>query len=305
MTLPSTPRHGLLLLDKPKGLSSMAAVSRIKRILGIRKAGHTGTLDPIATGLLPICLGHATRVAGMLLATNKAYRAELMLGVATNTCDAEGEVSQEASVPEELDEAQWETFLEAYRGDIEQVPPAFSALKVKGKRAYQLAREGKEVVLEARSVHVERLLLEHWEAPHARLFCAVSKGTYIRSLIRDLGNDIGCGAHMTALRRTQVGPFSLEDAISLEELRENPEAAHQHIITLFDLFPDWPVFELTDHEERLFGNGAIPHSFAERQPLADAPHRILSRDGRLMGFVTWEDKWKVMMIFPEDPAPKA
>ncbi len=305
MISPIIPRHGLLLLDKPKGLSSMSAVARVKRILGIRKAGHTGTLDPIATGLLPICLGHATRVAGMLLATNKAYRAELQLGVATDTCDAEGEVVREAPVPDELDEAQWENFLKAYRGDIEQVPPAFSALKVKGKRAYQLAREGKEVVLEARPVHVEQLLLEHWEAPYARLFCAVSKGTYIRSLIRDLGEDIGCGAHMTALRRTQVGPFSLEDAISLEELRENPEMARQHIISLFDLFPDWPVFELTEQEERLFANGAIPYSFSERQPLANAPHRVLSGNGRLMGFVTWEEEWKVMKIFPEDPPPKA
>lgn len=297
MSVLSTP-HGLLLLDKPKGLSSMSAVSRVKRALNIRKAGHTGTLDPIATGLLPICLGHATRVAGMLLATDKAYRAEMQLGMTTDTFDSEGQVTQERPVPSNLDEADLEQVLTQYRGDIEQVPPAFSALKVNGKRAYQLAREGKKVELKARQVHVKQLQLEHWDSPTATLFCDVSKGTYIRSLIRDMGEDLNCGAHMTALRRTRVGPFSLDDAISLEELKANPEAAVDHIIPLFDLFPTWPVMTLNEHEERLFGNGAIPYSFQERTPLAESPHRVVSPEGELMGFVTHSEEWKVLKIFP-------
>jgi tRNA pseudouridine55 synthase len=208
---------GILLLDKPTGLTSNAALGRAKRLLGIRKAGHTGTLDPMASGLLVLCFGEATKVSGFLLDADKAYIAEATLGVVTDSEDAEGQVVEEKPVPD-LDEPTIETALTPFRGPIEQVPPMYSALKHQGQRLYDLARRGEVVERPARAITIHELNLLGYQAPKLHLAVTCSKGTYIRSLVRDIGQALGCGAHLSALKRTVSAPFKLADAISLAAL---------------------------------------------------------------------------------------
>lgn len=208
---------GILLLDKPVGITSNAALGRAKRILGIKKAGHTGTLDPMASGLLVLCFGEATKVSAFLLDADKGYEAELHLGLETDTEDAEGEVVAENTVPE-LNEAAVEAVLSGFRGPIEQVPPMHSALKHKGQRLYELARRGETVERPPRAVTIFELRLLGMELPKLRLSVRCSKGTYIRSLARDIGRSLGCGAHLSGLRRSMSAPFDVHAAVSLEAL---------------------------------------------------------------------------------------
>ncbi len=209
--------NGILLLDKPVGITSNAALGRAKRALGIRKAGHTGTLDPMASGLLVLCFGEATKVSAFLLDADKAYRAEATLGQTTDSEDAEGEVVETRAVPQ-LTSAQIEAVLAEFRGPIEQVPPMYSALKHKGQRLHELARQGKTVERPPRPVTIHQLDLLELDLPRLRLDVGCSKGTYIRSLVRDIGQALGCGAYLSALQRTRSAPFDLSDALSLEAL---------------------------------------------------------------------------------------
>jgi tRNA pseudouridine55 synthase len=215
---------GVLVLDKPAGLSSAGAVERVKRALGAARAGHGGTLDPIATGVLPVCLGAATKLAPYLLADDKEYEAEGVLGVVTDTLDRTGQVVAER--PVEVGEAALRAALARRLGEQEQVPPAFSAIKRGGVRMYRRARAGEEVQLEPRRIRIERLELLAFAPPRFRIAVACSKGTYIRSLIADLGADAGCGAHLVELRRTRSGRFRIEDAIPLERVAPGAVAAH-------------------------------------------------------------------------------
>lgn len=208
---------GILLIDKPKGLTSNAALGRAKRVLGIKKAGHTGTLDPMATGLLALCFNEATKVSGFLLDADKAYIAEATLGVTTDSEDAEGEVIERHPVPT-LEEADIEQVLARFRGSIEQVPPMYSALKHKGERLYDMARRGETIERPARAITIHELTLLGYESPKLHLAVQCSKGSYIRSLVRDIGQALGCGAHLSALRRTYSAPFRLADAVSLDTL---------------------------------------------------------------------------------------
>ena len=208
---------GILLLDKPQGLSSNAALGRAKRVLGIRKAGHTGTLDPMASGLLVLCFGEATKVAGFLLDGDKTYLAEVCLGANTETDDAEGEVVERREVPS-LDRDAVNLVLERFRGTIEQVPPMYSALKQQGERLYALARRGECVDRPPRKITIHELSLLHLQHDRLTLQIRCSKGTYIRSLARDLGEMLDCGGYLSALRRTQSDPFSLTDAVGLADL---------------------------------------------------------------------------------------
>ena len=212
---------GILLLDKPTGLSSNAALGKAKRALGIRKAGHTGTLDPLASGLLVLCFGEATKVAGYLLDSDKAYLAELCLGASTDTDDAEGEIVARSAVPD-LDDKQIEQALVAFRGPIEQVPPMYSALKQGGERLYRLARRGETVQRPPRPVVIHELDVLGRTENRLRLAVPCSKGPYIRSLARDLGDALGCGAHLCALRRTRSAPFDIADAVELDALLALP-----------------------------------------------------------------------------------
>ncbi|GAB3286154.1 tRNA pseudouridine(55) synthase TruB [Parahaliea aestuarii] len=224
------PVDGILVLDKPGGASSNHALQQAKRLYFAAKAGHTGSLDPLATGVLPLCFGEATKFSQYLLDADKAYESTFVLGVATATSDAEGEVLKESDASG-IDEATVRAALEAFRGDIEQVPSMFSAIKQDGQPLYKLARQGLEVERKARQVTVHRLeLLAFRPGLRAEVDIAMecSKGTYVRSIAEDLGAALGCGAHVSALRRTKAGPFTLADAVTLstlEALKQNDRLA--------------------------------------------------------------------------------
>ncbi len=209
--------HGVVLLDKPAGLSSNQAMQRVRRALNARKAGHTGNLDVAATGLLPICLGEATKFSGQLLDADKVYRAHVQFGVTTRTGDAEGEVVETRPV-QGLEAPRLQAEMARLTGPIEQVPPMYSALKKNGQPLYALARAGKVVERTPRRVTIFRFELLSLNATAAEVEVACSKGTYIRTLAEDLGAALGCGAHLTALRRLASGPFRLEDAHTVEAI---------------------------------------------------------------------------------------
>lgn len=225
---PSAPRidwrdvHGVLLLDKPQGMSSNQALQAVRRQLRAAKGGHTGSLDPLATGMLPLCLGEATKLAGGLLGANKAYLATACLGITTDTDDAEGRVLQTRPIPT-LTLAQIEQALLPLRGVIAQHPPIYSALKRDGEAQYARARRGETVVTQARQVHVHSLECSRLAAPLLDLQIACGSGTYVRSLVRDLGEALGCGAHVTVLRRSWVDPFADEPMHPLEHLQAMSE----------------------------------------------------------------------------------
>lgn len=214
---PSRDLHGILLLDKPLGLSSNQALQAARRLLRAAKGGHTGALDPLATGLLPLCFGEATKIAGMLLGSRKAYLAECRLGATTTTADLEGEIVERRPVPA-LDPATLEQALATLRGRIVQVPPAYSALKQGGEPLYVKARRGESVEAPPREVDIHRLELLAHEGDCLRLLVECGSGTYIRSLAVDLGERLGCGAHLTALRRLWVEPFREPAMVTLAEL---------------------------------------------------------------------------------------
>lgn len=211
---------GVLLLDKPAGMTSFEVVKQVRRRLGVKKAGHTGTLDPLATGVLPLCLGEATRIAGLLLAEDKDYQAGVLLGVETDTLDMDGVVMRR-SEPEGLDRAVVENALSGLRGPQQQVPPVYSAIRVGGKRAHALARAGEEPELAPRSVEVHQLELLSMDLPRLVLHISCSKGTYVRALVAELGRRLGCGAAVETLRRTRSGPFSLDQSLPLDRLEES------------------------------------------------------------------------------------
>ena len=218
-------RPGLVVVDKPAGITSHGVVARVRRLVGTRKVGHAGTLDPMATGVLVLGVDRATRLLGHLMLTEKGYDATIRLGVATTTDDAEGEVTATAATAH-LDEATVRAASSAFVGEIEQVPTAVSAIKVDGKRAYQRVRDGEEVTLAARAVTVHSLDIHQVRRAGEHLDVEVSlrcsSGTYVRAIARDLGASLGVGGHLTALRRTAVGPYGLDVARTLEELEQDP-----------------------------------------------------------------------------------
>lgn len=222
---PQPPAPGLVIVDKPAGLTSHDVVGRCRRFFGTRKVGHAGTLDPMATGVLVVGIERATKILGLLTATDKSYAATIRLGRTTSTEDAEGEVLQDISATHVTD-AQIEAAVAALRGDIEQVPSAVSAIKIGGQRAYKLVREGQTVELAARPVRIGRFDVLEVRRPGSEPFIDVdvevdcSSGTYIRALARDVGATLGVGGHLTALRRTKVGRYGLDEARTLDELSD-------------------------------------------------------------------------------------
>lgn len=215
--------HGVLLLDKPQGLSSNDALQKVKRLYNANRAGHTGALDPLATGMLPICLGEATKFSQFLLDSDKRYRVIARLGQRTDTSDADGQIVQER--PMNFTQAQLDAALDSFRGDIKQVPSMYSALKYQGKKLYEYARQGIEVPREARSITVYDLQFIRWEGDELELEIHCSKGTYIRTITDDLGELLGCGAHVIYLRRLQVATYPIERMVTLEQLNELLEQA--------------------------------------------------------------------------------
>ena len=252
---PNTYMNGWLLVDKPGGISSHDVVQNARRWLRQRQVGHTGTLDPLATGLLVLCIGAATRLSEYLLGASKAYRAVVRLGESTNSYDADGEIT--AARPVNVDAARLTAALRQFRGEIEQVPPAFSAIKSSGQRAYKLAREGKPAQLMARRVHIEQISVIDFDAPDVTFELACSAGTYVRSLAHDLGEKLGCGAHLAALRRTAVGPFSLRQAHTLAELAAafHSGRGERHVLPPGAPLSDWPEIRLRDKDVRSLQHG--------------------------------------------------
>lgn len=218
--------NGIVLLDKPLGITSNRALQIVKRLYKAAKAGHTGSLDPLATGLLPLCLGEATKVSGFLLDADKVYLATLKLGVKTFSADAEGEVIETRPV-ENYSKKQIKEAIEPFLGDIEQTPPMHSALKVDGQPLYKLAHQGIVIERKSRPVHIFAIDVLRHECDEMDIEVHCSKGTYIRTLAEDIGEALGCGAHLIALRRTESGPFHLEDSITLEELEQLAENSEE------------------------------------------------------------------------------
>lgn len=213
---------GVLLLDKPQGYTSNQALQRVKRLFAAAKAGHTGSLDPIATGVLPLCFGEATKLSQFLLEADKRYYAVLRLGITTTTYDSEGEVLAERPVT--VGRREIERALDDFRGEIAQVPPMYSAIKREGRPLYELARNGIEVEREPRHVRIDELLFHSLDGVYLALEIACSKGTYVRSLANDLGERLGCGAHVVELRRLAAGGLRLDRAVSLERLESMSES---------------------------------------------------------------------------------
>lgn len=237
---------GILLLDKPRGMTSNVALQKAKRLLRARKAGHTGSLDPLASGLLPLCLGEATKLSGFLLNTDKRYRVRVRLGAATATGDNEGAVTATHPVPP-LTEASIESALAGFRGEIRQVPPMYSALKHQGQRLYDLARKGLEVEREAREVTVYELRLEGFDTTSLELEVHCSKGTYIRTLAEDLGRALGCGGHVEVLRRTAVGDLDVRAAHTLDQLEALADDERPGLLLPMDrIVADLPAVPLND-----------------------------------------------------------
>ncbi|AQW58662.1 MULTISPECIES: tRNA pseudouridine(55) synthase TruB [Vibrio] len=219
------PINGVILLDKPTGISSNDALQKVKRIFFAEKAGHTGALDPLATGMLPICLGEATKFSQFLLDSDKRYRVIAKLGERTDTSDSDGEVVETRPVDVNLEKL--EACIDTFRGESDQVPSMFSALKYQGKPLYEYARKGIEVPRESRKITVYEIVLHRFEGDEVEMEVHCSKGTYIRTIVDDLGEMLGCGAHVTMLRRTGVAKYPYEKMVTLEQLNELLEQAHR------------------------------------------------------------------------------
>lgn len=281
---PKKPRDlvdGVLLIDKPVGLSSNDALMKAKRVVNAKKAGHTGTLDPFATGLLPLCFGEATKFSQDLLEADKTYLADVHLGVTTTTGDTEGETVETRPVdvtPERIEAA-----LAQLRGPILQVPPMYSALKRDGKALYEYAREGIVLEREARPVTIHALEMLRYEAPMLTIRVTCSKGTYVRVLGEDIGRILGCGAHLNALRRIQVGKLTIDGMVTLEELQ-----AHAQPLSLLApvdaLLSSFPRVDLTPELAARFLNGQRLALGREPVALPEAQGRVrVYHDGNLLG----------------------
>ncbi len=227
------PINGVILLDKPTGISSNDALQKVKRIYFAEKAGHTGALDPLATGMLPICLGEATKFSQFLLDSDKRYRVIAKLGERTDTSDSDGEIVETRPVDVSLEKL--EACIETFRGESDQVPSMFSALKYQGKPLYEYARKGIEVPRESRKITVYEIVLHRFEGDEVEMEVHCSKGTYIRTIVDDLGEMLGCGAHVTILRRTGVAKYPYEKMVTLEQLNELLEQAHRDEVAPKDL----------------------------------------------------------------------
>jgi tRNA pseudouridine55 synthase len=249
---------GLLLLDKTPDMSSNLALQKAKRLLGIRKAGHTGSLDPLASGLLPICIGRATRLSSYLLNDDKRYIVEIKLGVTTETGDAEGAILVEKPVPA-LTADLLEQIISTFIGKIEQIPPMYSALKHNGKRLYELARQGIEVERKARPITIHQITVLTYSGALLELDVSCSKGTYIRTLAEDIGSKIGCGAHVSSLRRTEVGDLSVKQAWTLQQLEaiESKQQRWQCVLDADHMLSEWPSVSLTEELEFYLSRGQV------------------------------------------------
>lgn len=274
--------NGILLLDKSSGFSSNSALQKVKRIFRAKKAGHTGSLDPLASGMLPICFGEATKFSQFLLESDKTYRVSAQLGVRTTTSDKEGDVVSERPVPPlTLDEIDKQ--FDLFRGEIDQVPSMFSALKHQGQPLYKLARQGISVERPSRLVTIYQLTVNRFENNIIDFDLACSKGTYVRTLVDDFGEQLGCGAHVIALRRLQVGPYPNEAMVTMDALdqeRDDLIALDRHLLPLSTSVSAFPEIQLTESMAFYVRQGqSVMVSNAPNSGLV----RIVTKAGRFLG----------------------
>lgn len=287
---------GVLVVDKPVGLTSHDVVQIVRRGTNIRRAGHTGTLDPRASGVLVILLGPAVRLSEYVSASDKRYQAVIQLGSSTDTYDSDGRVM--STSPVNVTETQFENSLKQFVGEIEQVPPPYSAVKVKGRKAYEMAREGEEVDLTPRKIQVYNLELLEWAPPEAVIDVYCSSGTYVRSLAHDLGEALGCGAHLVGLRRTKSGRFTLREAVPLRKLRETFENGtwYQLLIPAAEALSDWPSIELTHEQVEAVRHGHRVPGNEIQGKLA----RGISQQGELVALLEFDpetNEWQPKKVF--------
>jgi len=288
---------GVLVVDKPIGMTSHDVVQTVRRGTGIRRAGHTGTLDPRASGVLVILIGPAVRLSEFVSASDKRYQATIRIGSTTDTYDAEGRITSENQF-DDITEEQFDTMLQQYVGEIKQVPPPYSAVKVKGRKAYELARKGEEVELEPRTINVYSLEVLEWDLPEAVIDVYCSSGTYVRSLTNDLGISLGTGAYLVGLRRTKSGRFTLRDAVPLRRLQEAFDAGdwYKFLIPAAEALSDWPLIELDADQVEKVRHG---HRIA-----AEADHsgwaRGVSQQGDLVALMEVDEdnrEWQPRKVF--------
>ena len=292
---------GALVVDKPVGMTSHDVVQAIRNGTNLRRAGHTGTLDPRASGVLVILVGPAVRLSEYVSASDKRYQAIIRLGGSTDTFDAEGLVTPTVD-PINVTEAQFEEALKTFVGEIEQTPPPYSAVKVQGRKAYEMAREGEEVELAPRKITVHHLEVLEWTPPEVVIDVHCSSGTYVRSLANDLGVMLGCGAYLVGLRRTKSGRFSLRDAVPLRKLQEAFTAGnwYQYLIPAAEALGDWPAIELNPDEVEGVRHG---HRVKVVGEPTETKVRGVSTQGELvalMELITAEDgsrEWQPKKVF--------
>jgi tRNA pseudouridine55 synthase len=280
--------HGVVLLDKPVGITSNRALQKVRGIFQARKAGHTGSLDPFASGMLPICLGEASKTAAFMLAARKKYRATARLGEMTTTGDTEGEVIQTCQVPD-TDAENLVQSLQAFVGDIEQVPPMYSALKHEGKPLYEYARAGIEIERPARPVTIHAIDLVEWQSPRLSFDVHCSKGTYIRTLAEDIAKAMGSCAHLIQLRRTSVEPFESYPMVSLQQLQDAKDhgGLEEFLLSVDVGLPDWPKIELDPDQHAKFMHGNHFLFSAEGVPVGKV--RVYGPDENLLGLADLSD----------------
>ena len=302
--------NGIVIIDKEAGFTSHDVVAKLRGICGQKKVGHTGTLDPEATGVLPVCLGSATKLCDMLTDRDKEYVAELLLGVETDTQDITGTVL--AKRPVEASEKEVREACENFVGAYDQVPPMYSALKVNGKKLYELAREGKEVERKARPVVIHKLEILECRLPVVKLQVACSKGTYIRTLCADIGEKLGCGGTMKSLRRTRVGSFGLKEALTLDKLQQWKDSGRllEAVRPVDSVFEDCPKLHVKADRSVLLENGnAIPTAFTVEGEQHENGRwvRFYSQDGSFAGIYAYDGEKKkympVKMFLPAGNEP--
>lgn len=295
--MPDSPQMGFLNINKPLNLTSHDVVARVRRryreLTGSKKVGHAGTLDPLATGVLIICLGGATRLSDYMMHTTKQYRAHITLGKTTDTYDSEGEILSEVDASS-ISKSDVENILSQFIGDIQQIPPMYSAIKVDGKKLYDLAREGKSIEREPRDITIHNLRIASFDNPSFELEVTCSSGTYIRSLAYDLGQVLGVGGYLSGLERVSSGNFHIDNAIELETIMQD-DGWSQHIIPPRDALADRPALVLTDEQWLLIRNGQfIPRD--DRSP--DETTFAFNENGAFVAIITPRDKfWKPHKVF--------
>lgn len=287
---------GVLVIDKPVGLTSHDVVQIVRKGTNIRRAGHTGTLDPRASGVLVVLIGPAVRLSEYVAASDKRYQAILRLGATTDTYDADGQVT--TTLPMNITEQQFETSLKQFIGEIEQVPPPYSAVKIHGRKAYEMAREGETFDLEPRKIQVFNLELLEWAPPEAVIDVYCSSGTYVRSLANDLGATLGCGAYLTGLRRTKSGRFTLRDAVPLRKLRDafDDGTWYQYLIPAAEALSDWPAIELNPEQMEDIRHG---HRIAADASIGKMV-RGISEQGELVALMELDEvtsEWQPKKVF--------